>query len=74
MATTTAADLTEGLELRCSKCRAVVDACSVCHGSLGVGAARCAMMDGGDHHHESCDAERKRRALMRVVRTPSAEA
>jgi len=62
-------DLTEGLELRCSQCRSIVESCSVCGAGLGVGVARCAMKDHAGHHHESCEAERKRRLLMRVVRT-----
>jgi hypothetical protein len=66
-------DLTEGLELRCSQCRGIVETCAVCGAGLGVGVARCAMKDGAGHHHESCDAERKRRMLMRVERS-SAEA
>jgi hypothetical protein len=62
-------DLTVGLELRCSQCRAIVDACSVCGAGLGVGVARCAMKEHAGHHHESCDAERRRLLLLRVERT-----
>jgi hypothetical protein len=54
-------DFTEGLELRCSRCRGVAERCTVCGRLLNVGAVRCAV-DGG-HHHEACDAERRRRLL-----------
>jgi hypothetical protein len=62
-------DLTEGLELRCSQCREIVHACSVCGAGLGVGGARCAMKEDAGHHHESCDAERRRRILLGAERT-----
>jgi len=55
----------EDLELRCSMCRAVVSACSVCGGELGAGVARCTRRDDGKHHHERCDDERRRRLWMR---------
>jgi hypothetical protein len=56
-------DLTEGLELRCSRCRAIADVCSVCGDALGVGEVRCAPEG---HHHEHCEDERRRRLIHSI--------
>lgn len=61
-------DLTEGLELRCSRCRAVVEACSVCSDPLIVGEVHCARET---HHHAHCDAEHRRRLVSALHKRKS---
>jgi hypothetical protein len=56
-----AGDLTEGLELRCSLCRAIADACSVCGMTLNVGEVRCVH---GEHHHAGCETAHRRKRTI----------